>query len=225
MRMKNILLLLLIFTLTNCSNFDKRVGSQDHYQNFKEMQKENKEGLDYSVDLKNNNSNILVMAFHGGFTESGTTELGRAITKDNRIDFYAFNALKPGNMHRPSFTSSTLHITSTRFDDPRLIEMLPEKDFCVALHGFGGQEADFCIGGGNKEERVHLVNLLNSRFKDLKSCDLCCPPFNGTSPKNPINRCKEKGVQVEMSPKVRKKILADKKFLNQLSDTFVDFLN
>lgn len=220
---KTILFLSLVFISLSCTHPQSKVGSQDHYQNFASMQKENTEGVDYSITLKNTNSNILVMAFHGGFTESGTTELGAAITK-NDFDFYAFSALKPGKMHAPSFTSSTLHITSTRFDDPKLIEMLPEKDFCLGLHGFGGDEADFCIGGANEKARASLVSLLTKKFPDLKSCELCCSPFNGVSLKNPINRCKNKGVQVEMSPKVRKKILADQTFLDKLAATFITWL-
>jgi phage replication-related protein YjqB (UPF0714/DUF867 family) len=219
-----IIFLFFVISFLSCSHQEQKAGSQDHYQNFTQMQKNNIEGVDYSIDLKNNHSKILVMSFHGGFIESGTTELGLAITK-NDFDFYAFSALKPGEMHAPSFTSSTLHITSTHFNDPKLLKMLPEKDFCLGLHGFGGEEADFCIGGAAQKKRVNLLGLLQSQFPELKSCELCCPPYNGVSLKNPINQCKHEGVQVEMSPKVRKKILADRVFLKRLSDAFIDFLH
>lgn len=230
--MKTIHFLLIITTLItfSCAHKPKKAGEQDHFQNFAQMQEAKILGIDYSITLKNQHSKILVTAFHGGFTESGTTELGEAITQnpenkaEDKIDFYAFNSLKPGDMHEPSFTSSTLHITSTRFDDPALLNMLPAKNFCLGLHGFGGQEADFCVGGGNEKERTRLVNLLKDKLPNLKTCELCCPPYNGTSLKNPINRCQQKGVQVEMSPKVRKLILNDSDFLNQLSNHFKIYL-
>lgn len=226
--MKTIHFLLILTTLItfSCAHKTKKAGEQDHFQNFAQIKETKVLGIDYSVTLRDQKSKILVTAFHGGFTESGTTELGEAITQnpEDEIDFYAFNSLKPGNMHEPSFTSSTLHITSTRFDDPALLDMLPAKDFCLGLHGFGGQEADFCVGGGNEKERARLVGLLKDKFPSLKTCELCCPPYNGTSLKNPINRCQQKGVQVEMSPKVRKLILKDSDFLDQLSNHFKIYL-
>lgn len=224
MKTLSFLILLFLVFIPYFSYADYRPGDQDHYQDFSSMTQSNVEGEDYLVRIKNNNSNILVTAFHGGYIESGTSELAIAIS-ENTFDLYSFEALKPGDMHKDSFTSSTLHITSTRFDDPKLLSMLPEKDFCLGLHGFGGQEADFCVGGGNELERKNLVKLLSEHFPQLKSCELCCPPFNGVSKKNPINLCKNQGVQVEMSPDVRKEILSNPVFLKNISTSFKAFLS
>lgn len=210
---------LLIFS---CSHY--KAGDQDHFQSFTEMAKKNKEGLDYEIKYKERLSKILVSAFHGGFVEPGSTELADEITKD-KYDYYTFKALKPGEVHEPSLTSSTLHITSTRFDEPKMMSMIKDKDFCLSLHGFGGKEADFCVGGANAEKRKELVAHLAKAFPHLKSCELCCPPFNGTSSKNPINKCQNQGVQVEMSPSVRKRILADQIFKKELAQSFESFLD
>lgn len=199
-------------------------GTQDHYQSFTEMAVKNTEGIDYLILLKGDPSPILVTAFHGGYIEPGTSELGRAITNE-QFDFYSFDALKPGQMDERSLTSSTLHITSTRFDEPKLMSLIQKKDFCLGLHGFGGYEGDFCVGGGNEQERKKLVETLNKNFPDLISCELCCPPLNGTSARNPINRCHKKGVQVEISPTVRSKILKNSAFKDELARVFKEYLN
>ena len=198
-------------------------GSQDHYKSFTELAQKNIEGVDYRITTKDNNSKILIAAFHGGFIEPGTTELVSAIAGD-QFNFYTFEALKPGEVDEPSLTSSTLHLTSTNFDEPKLSQMVNEQDFCLGIHGFGGEEADFCVGGANKEQRKALVAKLSSAFPTLVSCELCCPPYNGTSKKNPINKCKQQGVQVEMSPNVRRKILADQEFTKAVSNVFRDLL-
>jgi phage replication-related protein YjqB (UPF0714/DUF867 family) len=218
------IILLILLSLNIFAHDFPAPGSQDHYQSFSEMAEKNTEGVDYLVSHKGNLSPILVTAFHGGHIEPGTSELGRAIT-NKQFDFYSFDALKPGQMNERSLTSSTLHITSTRFDEPKLMSLIPKKDFCLGLHGFGGYEGDFCVGGGNEQERKKLVEALNKNFPELISCELCCPPLNGTSAKNPINRCQKKGVQVEMSPAVRSKILNNSNFKNELADVFKEYLN
>lgn len=199
-------------------------GSQDHYKNFSELASRNKEGEDYRIEVENRGSPILVMAFHGGLIEPGTTELARAIAQ-GMFNFYGFASLKDEETDEISFTSSLLHLTSARFDEPRLMELVSTENFCLSIHGFGGEEADFCVGGGNPEQRKALSLALSHAFPEYKSCELCCNPFNGVSLKNPPNRCKQQGVQVEMSPRVRRRILNDKDFLRSLSDHFRNYLN
>lgn len=217
------ILLAIIFSFNLFAHDFPAPGSQDHYQSFAEMTEKNIEGIDYLLSYKDNNSPILVTAFHGGYIEPGTSELGRAITGE-QFDFYSFDALKPGKMDERSLTSSTLHITSTRFDEPKLMSLIPQKNFCLGLHGFGGYEGDFCVGGANEKERKKLVEALKQNFPELVSCELCCPPLNGTSTKNPINKCQNKGVQIEMSPAVRSKILSNPRFKNELADVFKEYL-
>lgn len=216
--------LFLFISLNAFAQKNPCAGCQDHYSSFAELAAKNVEGTDYEILIKKNNSNVLVMAFHGGYIEPGTTELGSAIA-ENKYDFYTFKALKKGEVDEPSYTSSTLHLTSARFDEPQLSKLVTTADFCLGIHGFGGEEADFCVGGGNAEQRKALVKKLSKSFPELKACELCCNPFNGVSIKNPINKCRMQGVQVEMSPRVRKKILSDGEFLGVLSKEFQDYLN
>lgn len=210
----------LVFAITA---FAQRPGDQDQYRSFAELAAKNTAGVDYSIEVKDTESKILVMAFHGGSIEPGTSELGSAIA-EGTFDFYTFKALKAGKLDEPSQTSSTLHLTSTRFDEPQLLKMTAVSDFCIGLHGFKGKEADFCVGGANAEQRKVLVQKLSKAFPEFKACELCCDPLNGVSAKNPINRCRHQGVQIEMSPKVRKKFLSEKDFLDSFAGEFKKYL-
>jgi phage replication-related protein YjqB (UPF0714/DUF867 family) len=190
-------------------------GSQDHYQNFAEIAQKNKEGRDYLIEVSDRESGILVMAFHGGFIEPGTTELAKAIA-GAELSFYGFSGLIEKETDEASYTSSLLHLTSARFDEPKLMSLTKKKEFCLAIHGFGGAEGDFCVGGANAEQRKIITEQLSKAFPDFKSCELCCNPFNGTSLENPVNHCLKRGVQIELSPGLRRKILKDSEFKNEI---------
>lgn len=214
---------LLVLLSCSQSHVQRKVAHEDQYRSFAELAQDNVEGVDYSLEVKDRQSSILVMAFHGGYVEPGSAELGSEITKD-KFNFYAFRALQPGKLHEPSFTYSTLHLTSTRYDEPGLLSMAAESHFCLSLHGFGGQEADFCMGGGNGEQRKVLNQRLSQHFPELQSCELCCPPFNGTSKKNPTNQCRNQGIQIEMSPRVRKRLLSDLQFRAEVANSLRGWL-
>ncbi|MFL5784900.1 MAG: poly-gamma-glutamate hydrolase family protein [Bacteriovoracaceae bacterium] len=198
-------------------------GEQDHYRNFSELSAANIEGKDYSILLRDTPSKNLVMSFHGGLIEPGTTELGVEVA-GNDLDFYTFVGNKNSELDEASLTAADLHLTAAHFDEPRLIDKTSEEKFCVGLHGFGGEQADFCVGGANEPERKRLVETLSSKFPELRSCELCCSPYNGVASKNPVNRCLDKGVQIEMSPKVRLMILSDLAFRKSLAETYRTYI-
>ena len=214
-------LLALILSLTVFA--DPVPGAQDHYRSFAELAANNIEGKDYLIVEKESPSDVLIMAFHGGLIEPGTAELAEAIA-GNDFDFYALLGFKNSDRHEPSYTAADLHLTSARYDEPRLMKKTETASLCLGLHGFGGEEADFCVGGANKLERKRLVKELSERLPGLKSCELCCPPFNGTSLKNPVNKCRDGGIQVEMSPRIRRAILEDLNIKTQTADAFRKFL-
>lgn len=196
-------------------------GAQDHYRNYVELSAANVEGRDFLIIENDTPSDILIMAFHGGLIEPGTSELASAIA-GNEFDYYGFIGFKNSEHHEESHTSADLHLTSARFDEPRLMKKTETASLCIGIHGFGGEEADFCVGGANTEERKRLVKTLSEKLPAFRSCELCCPPFNGTSKKNPVNKCREGGIQVEMSPNVRRLILSDETFRSSLSQVFRD---
>lgn len=222
MRLLSVLLLSFI-QLTSVYAHSQAVGDQDHYRSFAELARENIEGKDYEILIQKTQSRVLVMAFHGGLIEPGTTELGEELSR-GEFNFYSFIGKKNHDVHEPSFTSADLHVTSARFDEPQLLNLTSESQSCVALHGFGGDEADFCIGGANAEMRKAFALKLGSTLPEYRSCELCCPPYNGVSLKNPANRCQTTGVQIEMSPSVRRRILADEAFKKAVAKAMKEVL-
>lgn len=212
-------LLFLFLTLLSFAEArtNPRAGSQDHYKSFAELTSANVRGRDYQIEIAKRPSPYLVMSFHGGEIEPGSTELARELAQD-RYSFYSFIGIKNNERDAVSFTSSDLHLTSTRFDDPELLGMARDAQFSIALHGFGGTEADFCVGGASVTQRKNLVKILSEKFPSLRSCELCCPPYNGTSLKNPVNASREAGVQIEIGPSVRKRILSDSEFKTSLAE-------
>ena len=192
-------------------------GAQDHYPNFAELAAKNVEGKDSLIEVQDRDAGILVMAFHGGFIEPGTSELAKALAGED-LSYYGFEGLVNRETDEVSYTSSLLHLTSAKFDEPRLLKISAHKEFCLAIHGFGGAEADFCVGGANADQRRLITEALSKAFPGFKSCELCCNPFNGTSLKNPVNHCLKRGVQIEISPKARKQILSDNSLRKEIAE-------
>lgn len=218
-----LVLLLTLIQLSGANAHSTSVGDQDHYRSFEELARNNVAGKDYEIQIQRFNSPVLVMAFHGGLIEPGTTELGEELSR-GEFNFYTFIGKKNRDVHEPSFTSADLHLTSARFDEPQLLKLTSESQSCVALHGFGGEEADFCVGGANPEMRKAFVSKLGSALPEYRSCELCCPPYNGVSLKNPANRCQTTGVQIEMSPAVRRRILVDETFKKGVAQAMKEVL-
>lgn len=213
--MKSVTLLFLV-CLSACASEHPGAGSRDHYANFADLAAQNRAGVDYQIELAERPGAGVVMAFHGGLIEPGTTELARSVARDD-LSFYTFMGLKNGEANGVFFTASDLHLTSAHFDEPSLLALARAKDFGLALHGYGGEDADFCVGGANAEKRRELVASLRVAFPALRACELCCDPYNGVSKKNPVNLCARQGVQVEMSPTVRRQVLSNQAFMLDLA--------
>lgn len=210
-------LLILLFVSHSLFAQVVKPGAQDHYQSFAQLAAKNVEGKDYQIEVKDRDSGVLVMAFHGGYIEPGTSELAEAIASED-FSYYGFKGLLNKEMDDASYTSSLLHLTSAKFDEPQLMKLSLAKEFCLAIHGFGGTEADFCVGGANADQRRQITEALSKAFPEFKSCELCCNPFNGTSLKNPVNRCLKRGVQIEISPRARRLLLSDGKFRKDIAN-------
>lgn len=209
--------LLISMFLFSCAKVNNETLTKEshrgNYKKFSELEAENTEGVDYKVDIqKILESKTLIMAFHGGTIEPGTDLLAKEISKTD-ISFYNFVGLRDG-----------LHITSTDFDDPRLIELTKEATNCISLHGLSDNEADFCFGGANQDKRKQLLGLFQKEFPQFKSCELCCPPNHGVSFKNPANFCHSTGgVQIEIGKKARNLLLKNKEFLKKVSELIRNF--
>ena len=166
----------------------------DIYSNFEELSSNTVENTDYEIKTTVTDSDVIVIAIHGGKIEKGTTELASALSSHNNYNYYSFIGKKPrGNL--------TLHITSVKFDEPTALEMVSKSKTTLSIHGCSGLEEFTYIGGldtelGNKIKE----SLLKYDFTVLDSPK----KLGGVSPKNIVNKnMSSKGVQIEISKGLR----------------------
>src|SRR5262245_25505177 len=102
----------------------------DKYPNFAALSREKVEGRDYRiiVEHEGRNRSAIVIAPHAGKIEPVTSILAREIAADVHC-LYLFEGL----MDSDNFTE--LHITSTKFDEPRALNIVGQCTTAVAIHG------------------------------------------------------------------------------------------
>ncbi|WP_436860900.1 poly-gamma-glutamate hydrolase family protein [Staphylococcus caeli] len=170
--------------------------NQDYYKNFTELKSDTKEHRDWQINAKTtNNKDILVTAIHGGGIEPGTSELAKIISKKGDFNLYSFEGLLKTNNQK-------LHITSTRFDDPKLIKMTNESNEAVSIHGIQEQKKVVYIGGKDKAMAKSIKKELEKEGFNVEKS----PQYvNGDSSNNIINKNDTgSGVQLEISTQYRK---------------------
>jgi phage replication-related protein YjqB (UPF0714/DUF867 family) len=138
----------------------------------------------------------LVVAPHGGGIEPGTSELVRAISELGDWAWYEFAGfLRKGNHEE-------LHITSTLFDEPTLLGLLPRTNFVLTLHGSQdtGEEVVY-VGGSWDTGRETMTATINAGTETHGIHALVAPVhLYGVEPTNLTNRGKlGHGIQLEFS--------------------------
>jgi phage replication-related protein YjqB (UPF0714/DUF867 family) len=134
-------------------------------------------------------STIAVVAPHAGRIEPVTGEIARAVAKDDHR-VYCFYGLAASNNRR-------LHVTSTRFAEPRLAAVLRDALTVVTIHGCRGpSQLVTLVGGLNQTLREALMReLVLAGFGAARAM----PPLAGRHPDNVVNRTSAGGVQLEIS--------------------------
>jgi phage replication-related protein YjqB (UPF0714/DUF867 family) len=167
----------------------------DRYASFAELSAAEPDG--FQVRCHRRPSAIAVIAPHGGKIEENTSVIAEAIA-DEQFSFYAFEGIKPGR-------NWTLHITSTRFDEPECLELLSRSRIVAAVHGLDARNGEFvCLGGEHAELKLRLVEALRTAGFDARADD--DPAHAGASPRNICNRFGP-GVQLEISRPLRDRLL------------------
>ena len=101
------------------------------------------------------------------------------------------------------------HLPSVCFDpeeSPRLAEFLDHVDVAVSLHGYGrlGQSTRLLAGGGNRELANHLARHIDvPGYQVATELDAIPRELRGMHPRNPVNRVRGGGAQLELSARVR----------------------
>ncbi len=142
----------------------------------------------------------LLVAPHGGGIEPGTSELLRAVADMGNWAWYEFGGfLRKAN-------KENLHITSTLFDEPTLMGLLPRTNFVVTVHGSQlSGDAVVEVGGSWPEGRAAMIASINATLAAHNIHALEAPEHMcGTDPRNIVNRGKlGRGLQLEFSRSAR----------------------
>ena len=178
------------------------VKSTDYYRSMTDLLKDTQEGKDWTKENTNRHSNVLIFAPHGDNIEKGTTELTKAIANKGNYDYYVFNGTRNKN-------NSQLHVTSTNYNDPDLINRNYNKDISISVHGAGqSQGKNTVLIGGRDEKLIQLISKELSTFKFNVQRSL--GHLAGIDTNNVVNYNKKgQGVQLELTPDLRKSFFSN----------------
>ncbi len=170
----------------------------DFYQCYAELAAAEPEGVHYRVCVVQRASRIVVLAPHGGRIEPGTSETAALIAAGD-FSLYCFEALVPGRQ---------LHITSSRFDEPRGLALVAASDIPIAIHGRAdhGDPSTIWMGGLHAELRDAVgFSLASAGFGASNDHHM-----QGKHPNNICNRGRFRaGVQIELPRSLRNAFLRD----------------
>jgi len=159
-------------------------------------------GRDFRVAFGDSRIELcLLIAPHGGGIEPGTSDIMRAVAEVGGWAWYEFAGfLRKGN-------KEALHISSTEFDEPTLIGMLPQTSFVLSFHGASETlEPLVYVGGKWSLGRQTMIASINSASNEhgLRAVDAleiaAAARLQGLDDSNITNRGKSgEGVQLEFS--------------------------
>ena len=139
-------------------------------------------------------SDIVVVAPHGGGIEQGTSEVAEAVAGEE-FSLYCFNGKRlTGN--------EKLHIASTLFDEPLCVDLVERSRVVVAIHGLDGSHKLVYVGGRDGELKAKFLEALHKAGFEVKEDS---SHHSGTSPSNICNRGDTgRGVQLEITKGLRR---------------------
>ena len=166
------------------------------------------EGVDYRISGLDRGAAVLVMAPHGGTIEPGTSELAHAVAEP-QFNVYEFKGLQRGAFAR-------LHLTSTRFDEPKCLQMLTTAARVVTIHGLARPGKAILVGGLDTPLRKAVVwGLQDAGFDAAEATE---GAYAAQDPRNICNRGPSgRGVQLEIERGLRDELRHDHDVLTRLS--------
>lgn len=176
----------------------------DKYDSFASLAAHEVFEVDYCIRLSVRQSPVAILAPHGGWIEPGTSHLAEAIAGDDH-SFYCFESL------RRRARADTLHITSTRFDEPQALALIATSETIVTVHGRkdGPDSAATWVGGRNADLRAAIHAALSAAGFGAKVVS-DGHPLAGVDPDNLCNRGRRgAGVQLELPRALRLALIDD----------------
>lgn len=146
-------------------------------------------------------STVGFLAIHGGSLERVTAEIAEEAAGRAGASYYG--VIQPADLR--------WHVPSTAFDpasSPRLAAFLEHVDVAVSIHGYGrqGRWTTVLLGGRNRRLAAHVGRHLRAHLPEyevLDDLEQVPAELRGVHPRNPVNRPRAAGVQVELPPRVR----------------------
>lgn len=169
----------------------------DQYESFKQLMRYERDGYEIEFHEKGG-SDLLVFSPHGGDIEPGTSEIVEAFQES--YSTYLFEGTKQDN-------NRDLHITSTNFDEPILVQMIKTYPFSISIHGYKSDKRHTLVGGTNEKMQRAVVRELKDRGFSAEMVQKG-ERLSGTDPKNINNRnASGESVQLEISTAQREAFL------------------
>ena len=167
----------------------------DGYKGYDDLARAYEEGRDYSVIcIERPGSRVAIIGPHGGKIERGTSDVAKAIAADDFHLYLLEGIRKSGNY-------AALHLTSTRFDEPRCLQLLSVSDHVVTIHGCLGETPEVQIGGLDTDLKLRIRGEL---AKNHVNAVIAEGRFAARQQSNICNRGREAvGVQLELSRGLR----------------------
>ncbi|NRQ36517.1 poly-gamma-glutamate hydrolase family protein [Nonomuraea sp. NN258] len=168
----------------------------DRYRSYADLAAHEKEGRDYRRVQRGPgrahvaHRRVAHIAIHGGAIEAPTTQLADHAA-GGAYAFYSFEGIKASG-------NGDLHITSTRFDEPRALELVAQSDYTVSWHGAKGSSATTYVGGRDRALARKVAGAL--RAAGFAVAVTVPAELAGTNPGNIVNRNRRhRGVQLELT--------------------------
>lgn len=141
------------------------------------------------------------MAYHGGGLEEMTDVIAQAAAERSGASYYG--------VHQPP--GLEWHIPSTQVspsDSRPLAEFLNHVEVVITVHGYGraGFFTTLLLGGQNRPLAHHVAAHLREAlpaYTITTDLEQIPAPLRGLYPRNPVNLPPQRGVQIELPPRVR----------------------
>jgi phage replication-related protein YjqB (UPF0714/DUF867 family) len=166
----------------------------DKYSTFDQLKKNEPAGS-FRVVLEPTDAKLAIVAPHAGGIEPGISEISRLIA-DGIFSLYLFEGLKKDG-------NGDLHITSTRFDEPKCLSLLKAVDVVLTVHGEDAKDEAIVFLGGRHEQ---LKQALRTKLKAGGFTVKNHSSLQGMDASNICNRGRSgEGIQLELSFALRKR--------------------
>jgi phage replication-related protein YjqB (UPF0714/DUF867 family) len=183
----------------------------DKYACFDELTKEMNPGRDFRIQMEQRSgSDYLIIAPHGGKIEKGTSELARAIARED-TSFYLFEGIRQSG-------NADLHITSDKFDEPNALAIAGKHRKAIGIHGRKNRNDGQTVYLGGLDDQ--LVASLQERLSDSGfPANSDGHAFPARRPNNICNRGTSKsGAQLELPLNLRIDLLRSAERMTLFSD-------